>query len=261
MTDVLMFPHRRFIGEQVMRIKTGFRMLFLHGNDPPDIETVTDDHFLQFVVLWFPLRLWAVISNFPNAFFTESRNRLSAGGVKQCVDRFLLRFCEIGKRGYHLAAKIGNSFVKRFHQGECYNLLHHFCIFRIAVFTEGCIINPFLFIPNDDARETRSHELEIDDHSTHPAVAVAKRMDSFEIKMEFCDLVGEVIIVVCGKFPQNCLHHLFDVFRGRSYMGPHADIFARGAETPRNSIVDSVEFSMAFELKTLSGSSDSSIMF
>ena len=83
----------------------------------------------QSVPLWFPLRSWVVISNFPNTFFTESRNRLSAGGVKQGVDRFLARFCEIGKRGYLLAAKIGNSFVQRFHQSECYNLLHCFCIF------------------------------------------------------------------------------------------------------------------------------------
>ena len=49
-----------------------------------------EGHYLSFpsapgrsVPLLFPLRSGVVNSNFPNTFFTESRNRLSAGGVKQ----------------------------------------------------------------------------------------------------------------------------------------------------------------------------------
>src|SRR4030042_940599 len=110
--------------------------------------------------------------------------------------------------------------------------------FFIAMFIKRGVINPLLFIPNDDAWETQAPELEIDDYATHSAVAVAKRMDRFEIKMEFGDLVGKVINVAGVKFPQNCLHHGYDPFRRRRNMGSHTNIFTRGAETPGSLIVD-----------------------
>ena len=74
-------------------------------------------------------QLRIIIANLPNAFFSESRDRLSAGSIKQSVDRFLVGSCEISKSGYNIAAKIGYSCMKRFDHRERYDLLHSLCFF------------------------------------------------------------------------------------------------------------------------------------
>jgi hypothetical protein len=59
-----------------------------------------------------------IFSDFPNAFFPESRNRLSSGGVQQCIDGFFMCFGVIHKRAYFIALQIGNSFMQRFRQRQ-----------------------------------------------------------------------------------------------------------------------------------------------